>query len=40
MEDNPDIQQYMTDIFQPYYDLFIASDGKEGYLKTVKPIQI
>jgi len=36
VEDNPDIQQYIVDIFQAEYRLLLASDGKEGLEKAIK----
>ena len=36
VEDNPDIQQYIVDIFQANYRLLLAANGKEGFDKAIK----
>lgn len=36
VEDNPDIQQYIVDIFQQDYRLLLATNGKQGFDKALK----
>lgn len=35
-EDNVDLQDYLVSIFNQEYDLVLASDGQEGWLKTME----
>lgn len=35
-EDNSDLQDYLASIFEKEYDLVIASDGQEAWLKTIE----
>ncbi len=36
VEDNPDLQDYLVSILEEDYDLVLASDGQEGWLKTME----
>ncbi|MFD0860593.1 two-component regulator propeller domain-containing protein [Sungkyunkwania multivorans] len=36
VEDNLDLQDYLTSILEDEYELIVASDGQEGWLKTME----